>query len=675
VRFRALVVAAVLLVPGLASAQPYAFVSTPAAGSVVAVDLGRDTVLGSIPLDGVPTGCALGRLGPRLFVSLSQTNTVAIVELGRGTIRTVPVGARPAGVAVGPGRRAYVANAGADTVSVVDPGLGQVVATIPVGDGPSAVVAGIRRVYVANWSGGSVSVIDTRSDAVVATLPVGTFPAGLAFHRGTHRLYVANSFDDTVSVIDTATLSVVSTFPVARAPRGLAVDVAGARLYVASFDDGLVQVLDTATGAVVRQAGSGGANPLDLMLSPDGTRLYVAHLQDVQGVVALDTATLAPVASVDVPAGPVAFAGPLLQRPLPFPASGWRRAVQAATGVVRSLAAAPAASERAEPRPSDFDVVISDGNFDTFDWFAQGDNFSDRQPTGGNPDAWRRTENPNSPAGSTSSHFLIRTGSTYDPSQQGAITSMDVSWDRRLFFETQAFEGFLVTQNDLVYRTSERSFVTNVWQPDSRTGLVATDFADGQGHHPDFSATGTELGFGYFRRTQANQAIRHGIDNFKVTIHSAGGAPAGRLAFEKTFDLVGDHDFDFVFTLQRLGGTQGAVSVTLNFETPDGRTGTQTIDWADGDGADKSLSPFYSLNGANIAKTVRLRLSQPTGGATIEPGRAAMVITVYPLTWSADLLGLFLQLQGFFSAFAPAWLLVLAAPALVAARRSWRRKG
>src|SRR4029079_16887033 len=202
---------------------------------------------------------------------------------------------------------------------VVATGPGRVVATIPVGDGPSAVVAGIRRVYVANWSGGSVSVIDTRSDAVVATLAVGTFPAGLAFHRGTPRLYVSDSFDDTVSVIDTATLSVVSTFPVARAPRGLAVDGAGARLYVASFDDGLVQVLDTATGAVVRQAGSGGANPLDLMLSPDGTRLYVAHLQDGQGVVALATATLAPVASVDVPAGPVAFAGPLLQRPLPFP--------------------------------------------------------------------------------------------------------------------------------------------------------------------------------------------------------------------------------------------------------------------------------------------------------------------------------------------------------------------
>ena len=122
-----------------------------------------------------------------------------------------------------------------------------------------------------------------RRTTVAATIPVGTFPAGLALHSATRRLYVANFLDDTVSVINTDTLSVLSTIPVARRPRGLAVDAAGQRLFVAGFDDGRVQAIDTGTGTVTLDVASGGLNPLDLMLGPRGTRLYVAHLQEDAG--------------------------------------------------------------------------------------------------------------------------------------------------------------------------------------------------------------------------------------------------------------------------------------------------------------------------------------------------------------------------------------------------------
>src|SRR6185295_10625456 len=117
--------------------------------------------------------------------------------------------------------------------------------------------------------------------------------------------------------------------------------------------------------------------------------------------------------------------------------------------------------------PFDFDIVISDGDFQFGDW--QGDGIATQEEGGGNPGSWRRMSHFGSANAST--HYLVRTGSSYTPSEAGTINTLDVSWDRRLFAETQAFEAAAVLQNGVSYRTTERSFVTPVWQADSRTGL------------------------------------------------------------------------------------------------------------------------------------------------------------------------------------------------------------
>lgn len=663
-RIRTLAVAALVFTPALAAAQPYAYVSTPAADGVTAFDLGTNTVAGTVPLSGLPSGCALGRSGSRLYAALTESNALAIVDVPQASIRTVPVGSRPSGVAVGPGGRVYVANTASDTVSVVDPVAGAVVATIAVGDGPTAIVAGGRRVYVANWNGRSVSVIDTATASVAATIPVGTFPAGLALHADSGRLYVANFYDNTVSIVDTARLLVTSTVPVARGPRGLAVDAAGARLFVASFDESLVQVIDTVAGTVSLEAASGGQNPLDLMLDRGGSRLYVAHVQDTAGVVALDAATLAPLASVAVPAGPLAFAGPFLTAP-PFPPlRAWRSArgtSAAAPGAAAGLA--PAETLGAPRHPFDFDIVISDGEFAFGDW--QGDTIATQETTGGNPGAWRRMQHFGSAV--EGAHYLVRSGSSYTPSQAGPILSLDVSWDRRVLTEAAVFEAAAVTQNGVTYRTTERSFFSFAWQSDGRTGLVAADFADVEGLHPDFGGTGGRLFFGYYRRTLSGQSVQHGIDNFQVTIHSGGSTAAGRLGFETTAGVVRENDLT-AFNVQRLNSAIGAVTVDMTRYDPNPQI--TTFDWPDGDSGDRG---FYATGPVgNTARTYRYILSNPTGGAQIDPTRDSMVITVYPDTWSGALVALFVRLGPLLSGFSPLWLLALAGPAVMAARRSWR---
>ena len=99
------VAAALLLVPGLASAQPYTFASTPATDSVAVIDLATHTVVGTVPVGGLPAGAAVGPFAGGIYVALSQSNALAVVNLASGSLTTIPVGAGPTAVAVGPGGR------------------------------------------------------------------------------------------------------------------------------------------------------------------------------------------------------------------------------------------------------------------------------------------------------------------------------------------------------------------------------------------------------------------------------------------------------------------------------------------------------------------------------------------------------------------------------------------
>jgi YVTN family beta-propeller protein len=130
-------------------------------------------------------------------------------------------------------------------------------AVVTVGDAPGgvAVTPDGQHAYVPNSGDDNVSVIDTATNTVEpATIMVGTRPLGVAV-TGTHA-YVANtgtSGPGTVSVIATATHSVVATVPVGLQPIGVAITPDGTRAYVANLNDGTVSVIDTATNTVERR--------------------------------------------------------------------------------------------------------------------------------------------------------------------------------------------------------------------------------------------------------------------------------------------------------------------------------------------------------------------------------------------------------------------------------------
>ncbi len=183
------------------------------------------------------------------------------------------------------------------------------------------------------------------------------------------------------------------------------------------------------------------------------------------------------------------------------------------------------------------DVIISDTEFAPSNWTAtvtlstNGATQSATQvATGGNPDAYRRMTH-NLPAAvpgitdiSVAHQFL---GASYDPSIQGQIDSIDYAEDQIEFLPP--FSGAAIGaapalfQDGIRYAGPNINFTNTTWQSVSLTGLTASDW--GVVNHPDFSATGSIIHFGFLRaNTNTGPSVSfsttHGIDNWSFTVHN-----------------------------------------------------------------------------------------------------------------------------------------------------------
>jgi hypothetical protein len=190
------------------------------------------------------------------------------------------------------------------------------------------------------------------------------------------------------------------------------------------------------------------------------------------------------------------------------------------------------------------DVVISDGTFAPADWthsilwsmptatmgpMAQ-------QPTGGNPGFYQSGQHHT--VGSFATIYdghLYTGGPSYDPSTQGAITSIDIQYDYidlpPSIGGTQ--NGILISQSGHNYIRPVDSSLWTTWNTHSLAGLLSSDSgwsdvsASGVATgHPDYSSAGGTMQFGYYTfnwsLAQGFDVQRFwGVDNFQVTVHNA----------------------------------------------------------------------------------------------------------------------------------------------------------
>jgi hypothetical protein len=190
------------------------------------------------------------------------------------------------------------------------------------------------------------------------------------------------------------------------------------------------------------------------------------------------------------------------------------------------------------------DLILFDGTFNNSDWSAAllqnaggTASFTAGQvPTGGNPGAYREVHHTYGGGNITVTHTY--TPVTYDPATQGAIGSIDYSWD--LWQDSpsvgpgaQVAYRVMVKQGGVFFGSEPQDLINNnaTWRHFFRTGLVATDFERivGPGpNNPDFSAAGGVLQFGYMSRNTnpiGGTSMRtSGVDNWSMTVHQATAA-------------------------------------------------------------------------------------------------------------------------------------------------------
>ncbi len=161
------------------------------------------------------------------------------------------------------------------------------------------------RLYAANPFDNAVTVLNTGTRSVVSTINVAGKPEGMAMAADGQTLFVANYLENSVALVTTSTNRVTRTIPVAGGPSSVAAGPDG-RLWVASENLNRVSVYSLSPDTLVRQIDVGTA-PVDIGLSPDGSRLYVANSGD-HTVTVIDTASLTVLATLNVGSGPTALA-------------------------------------------------------------------------------------------------------------------------------------------------------------------------------------------------------------------------------------------------------------------------------------------------------------------------------------------------------------------------------
>jgi YVTN family beta-propeller protein len=164
-------------------------------------------------------------------------------------------------------------------------------------------------IYEFQYAGGRLG--DKPSGGLVETVdPKTVWWSGLAYLETKHWLYAANRGTDAgpsnVVVFDLNTGSIVTRIPVEINPYQLVLTPDGRRLFVSNWASQSVSVIDTASNKVIRTI-KVGINPNDMKLSADG-RLFVACSND-NTIHVIDTASLQVVEHLSTTLTPLAPEG------------------------------------------------------------------------------------------------------------------------------------------------------------------------------------------------------------------------------------------------------------------------------------------------------------------------------------------------------------------------------
>lgn len=159
---------------------------------------------------------------------------------------------------------------------------------------------------------------------------------------------------------------------------------------------------------------------------------------------------------------------------------------------------------------------------------------------------------------------------TWDPSYQGAITTIDITLDVQLIDDLDGL-GISVApalvQDGIVYIGTPQVVTTlSVWSNLNFTGLVATDFSN-QGSHPDFSATANPLTFGFYSSNDTTGAAASstiaGYDNLFISINEVAATPGAGVGAIKpvSYDMLNGQSGSYSYVDRTYNGSGNNASL------------------------------------------------------------------------------------------------------------------
>jgi YVTN family beta-propeller protein len=248
-------VAAIVAFRSNGASEPVAL----AGNSVVVIDPATNAVVGEVPVGGRPAAVAVGE-GSVWVGNRDDATLLRIDPRSREVLRTIGLGAEPSDIEVGPGA-VWVASEAETAVLRVDTVLNDVVARIDLPKASNAVGAfdiavGAEAVWVLH--GGGLSRIDVGSDpAVHRTTDTGLLreaqPAGFRIAFGERELWLVQTWNERLLRIDPSSSTILESIRLAGV--GLTADVADVAadadvVWVANQEGRKILKIDAHTGRV-----------------------------------------------------------------------------------------------------------------------------------------------------------------------------------------------------------------------------------------------------------------------------------------------------------------------------------------------------------------------------------------------------------------------------------------